>query len=74
MWQPMDTAPKDGTKILIAVKGGWWSGAWKKFYSPFYRREIEGWWTSSDPSKAHVTLPQEALAWFSVPLFNGLEH
>lgn len=65
-WQPMATAPKD-QRLLIAEGEGRWLAFWAKFYSPFYRGEVEGWWTSSDPSQAHVVLPQDAIGWMHVP-------
>jgi hypothetical protein len=67
-WRPISTAPKDGTRILILEDGRHhFLSAWGAFYSPFYRAEIAGWWTSSDPHRAHVTLPDEATHWQPLP-------
>jgi hypothetical protein len=67
-WQHIETAPKNGTRIIVLEAGRYpYMAAWASFYSPFYRAEVDGWWTSSDPSQAHVTLPEDATAWMPLP-------
>jgi len=67
-WQPIETAPKSGMRILILEDGKYHQIAgWASFYSPFYRAKVAGWWTSSDPHQAHVTLPEDATHWMPLP-------
>lgn len=66
-WRPIETAPKDGTRILILEEGVYHRIVfWATFYSPFYRGEIEGWWTGSFPG-SDVTLPRDATHWMPLP-------
>jgi hypothetical protein len=67
-WFPIGTAPKDGRSILVLEKGKHhFIAFWGNFYSPFYRGEVAGWWTSSDPARAHVVLPEDATHWMPLP-------
>lgn len=38
-WQPIETAPKDGTAILLGCTGGAWIGKWLPVYGSGYRPE-----------------------------------
>ena len=67
-WQSIETAPKTGARLLILEKGKYLHiSSWATFYSPFYRSYVEGWWTSSDPERAHVTLADDATHWMPLP-------
>jgi hypothetical protein len=47
-WQPIDTAPKDGTEILLLTGHGMKIGAW---YDDFYSKKPKPYWTWWDYSK-----------------------
>ena len=42
-WKPIETAPKDGTRILLATNDYVFEGYWHQ-YSP----HCDGWWKVSD--------------------------
>lgn len=54
-WQPIETAPKDGTRVLVSypLEGGWqiYLAAWERKNSSFIGR-FEGWYID----RAHYAL------------------
>ena len=66
-WQPIETAPKDGTHVLLSdgikVRTGWFT----KWHSPFAAKDAEGWalnWNSE------FSVPDETMEpthWMPLP-------
>lgn len=74
MWRPIDDEAKTGKKFLILEDGKYaFIATWWKCYSLFYRDEVYGFWTSSDPSRAHVILPEYATHYRPLPPTPGKE-
>lgn len=69
MWRPIDNEAKTGELFLVLEKGKHlpWLARWWNCYSPFYRSEIYGFWTSTDPSRAHVILSEDATLYRPIP-------
>lgn len=66
-WQPIETAPKDGTHILLHVDGsvieGWW-------YQPNYDGGVADWNVESVPSHGCGCCSEEnpdPIAWMPLP-------
>lgn len=58
-WQPIETAPKDGTQILVPVTIGgimnvvsWWSGAWREGVNGMKLKNDPTHWMSLPPPPA----------------------
>jgi hypothetical protein len=66
-WKPIESAPKDRRILVFERGGGIWIAAWGNYYSPFYRGEVQGWWTSSDPERSHVVRKDDATHWMPLP-------
>jgi hypothetical protein len=49
LWQPIETAPKDGTQVLLAASDYRWVylGAWEKRYSELSRGPHTSWWAKA---------------------------
>lgn len=60
-WQPIETAPRDRTPILVV----WWTGnkAWQSV-AWMVRDETEEWWTPTDASFRHYLHPTH---WMPLP-------
>lgn len=69
MWRSIDDGAKTGSQFIILEQGKhMFLAKWWNCYSPFYRSEVYGFWTSTDPSQAHVILPEDATHYRSLPL------
>lgn len=47
-WQPIQTAPRDGTSILVAVLGAnnIFIAVYRKWYSESLRADVVTWWSN----------------------------
>ncbi len=47
-WQPIDTAPKDGTSILVCcpAANNIFIAAWRTWYSEGLRGDVTAWWSN----------------------------
>lgn len=50
-WQPINTAPKDGTAVLAAcpacpAASNIFIAAWRTWYSEALRGDVTGWWSN----------------------------
>lgn len=56
-WQPIETAPKDGTLNLVTGLHGaarwYYLARWQRRYSEMARGETEAWWSSGGVVEGH---------------------
>lgn len=70
-WQPIETAPKDGTNIMVWADGYSWPEVVRyEKYDDEDAKEIgsEGYWTFSEELLASVANPEEDLMTHWMPL------
>ncbi len=65
-WQGIETAPKDRPILIVELGKYITIATWGVFYSPFYRGDVGGWWTSSD-ANCHVVRAEDATHWQPLP-------
>lgn len=51
-WQPIETAPRDGTRIMVANAHGAWMAEWRQVYVSGYQPENP--WFSAMLNKDHI--------------------
>ncbi len=54
-WQPIETAPKDGTYVLVANAHGAWVASWRPIYTSGYRPSNP--WASVMLNHNHIPAP-----------------
>ena len=62
-WQPISTAPKDGTRILV------WNGSYASavvYAHNLYKNE-DGWWLEDDGEQWDAFLYSEPTHWMPMP-------
>ena len=59
-WQPIETAPRDGTHVLIYVPG-WINGSEARYL------DDEGWWLANNDPTDHWGEQQHPTHWMPLP-------
>jgi hypothetical protein len=67
-WRDIETAPKDGTAILLGNRGGAWIGRWRPVYQSGYRPSNP--WGSLMLNHDHIHMGEkyeQPTAWMPLP-------
>lgn len=67
-WQPIESAPRDGTRIMLGNKHGVWAADWRPVYQSGYRPDNP--WASSMLNHDHIARQhrhKHATHWMPLP-------
>lgn len=65
-WEPIETAPKDGSEIILADRYGSYSGFWHDGSQNYWKKE--GWYVESDRSNLLTARPLKPKHWMPMPV------
>jgi hypothetical protein len=73
-WQPIETAPKDGTPVLVARVGGNWSDEWPEIASWMKDGYGPGYWTNgAHDGYGDAEPPLEPTHWMPLPAMPNVQ-
>jgi hypothetical protein len=64
-WQPIDTAPKDGTVVILADVHSVWTGFWHNGKDNYWG--FEGWYEEDQRANILTAKPSPATDWMPLP-------